>query len=172
MTIQDSFNNTDFDEFFSDYDVALAHGLSVSGEDKDYFARGRIAWLADRLQQLLQQPKAVMDFGCGTGSATPFLFDLIGTQSVVAIDTSAKCLDVAKRTRACEHAQFLLYSQYKPSEQIDLAYSNGTFHHIPPKSKLRQSTTSTVPCGTGALRALGEQCLEPRHPIRDEPHSI
>jgi trans-aconitate methyltransferase len=48
-----------------------------------------------------------MDFGCGTGSATPLLFDLIGTQSVVAIDTSTNCLNVGKRTRACEQAQFL-----------------------------------------------------------------
>jgi trans-aconitate methyltransferase len=79
----------------------------------------------------------------------PLLFDLIRTQSVVAIDTSTKCLNVAKRTRDCEQAQFLAYSQYKPSEQIDLAYSNETFHHIPPTSELRQSITSTVHCGPG-----------------------
>jgi len=28
-----------------DYEAALARGLSVSGEDKDYFAQGRITWL-------------------------------------------------------------------------------------------------------------------------------
>lgn len=135
MTNRSSFNSTKFDEYDVTYDIALAKGLSISGEDKGYFARHRIAWLADRLQQLHQQPKAVMDFGCGTGSATPLLFDLIGTQSVVAIDTSTKCLDVAKQTRDCEQAQFLLYSQYQPSEEIDLAYSNGTFHHIPPNER-------------------------------------
>jgi trans-aconitate methyltransferase len=119
MTNRSSFNSTKFDEYNTTYDIALTRGLSISGEDKDYFARHRIAWLADGLQQLQQQPKVVMDFGCGTGSAIPLLFDLIGTQAVVAIDTSMKCLDVAKRTHDCKQAQFLAYSQYKPSEQID-----------------------------------------------------
>ena len=32
-----------FDKYADDYDAALAEGLSVSGEDKDYFARGRVA---------------------------------------------------------------------------------------------------------------------------------
>ena len=32
-----------FDEYADGYDAALTQGLSVSGEDKHYFARGRIA---------------------------------------------------------------------------------------------------------------------------------
>lgn len=61
MTNRSSFNSTKFDEYNVTYDIALAKGLSISGEDQDYFARHRIAWVADRLQQLHQQPKAVMD---------------------------------------------------------------------------------------------------------------
>jgi SAM-dependent methyltransferase len=156
VTNRSSFNSTKFDEYNVTYDIALARGLSISGKDKDYFARHRIAWLADGLQQLHQQPKAVMDFGCGTGSATLLLFDLIGTQSVVAIDTAAKCLDVAKRTRAREHAQFLAYSQYKPSEQIDLAYSNGTFHHIPPNERAAAVNYVYRSLRPGGLFALWE----------------
>lgn len=38
---------------------------------------------------------SVMDFGCGTGSARPFLRDLMGVDSVVGVDISAKLLDVA-----------------------------------------------------------------------------
>ena len=42
--------NTSFDVYAEDYDAALSQGLSVSGEDKDYFAQGRIAWLARSLE--------------------------------------------------------------------------------------------------------------------------
>jgi SAM-dependent methyltransferase len=156
MTNRSSFNSTKFDEYNTTYDIALTRGLSISGEDKDYFARHRIAWLADGLQQLQQQPKVVMDFGCGTGSAIPLLFDLIGTQAVVAIDTSMKCLDVAKRTHDCKQAQFLAYSQYKPSEQIDLAYSNGTFHHIPPNERAAAVNYVYRSLRSGGLFALWE----------------
>jgi SAM-dependent methyltransferase len=104
---------------------------SLSGEDKNYFARGRIAWLANCLRQLAEQPKSALDFGCGTGSAAPFLLDLIGVESVLGVDISAKSLEVSKRTHRSERTQFLLFNQYQPSEQIDLAFCNGVFHHIP-----------------------------------------
>jgi SAM-dependent methyltransferase len=126
-----SFHNTEFDEYVEAYDSALAQGLSVSGEDKNYFARGRIAWLVDCLRRLQVQPKAVMDFGCGIGSATPFFLDLMKVEFILGLDTSAKSLDVAKRIYGSKRTHFLLPDQYQPSEQIDLAFCNGVFHHIP-----------------------------------------
>ena len=52
-----------FDEFAEDYDSALEQGLSVSGENKHYYAEGRVRWLAARLQRLGLVPHAVLDFG-------------------------------------------------------------------------------------------------------------
>jgi len=129
--MNNAFNQTEFDAYAAEYDAALAQGLSISGEDKHYFARGRIAWLADGLKQLQARPRSVIDFGCGTGSAAPFLLDLMGVKSVLGIDISAKSLEVAKRTYGSACTQFLLVSQYQPSERIDLAFCNGVFHHIP-----------------------------------------
>jgi len=119
-----------FDAYAEDYDATLAHGLSVSGEDKDYFARGRIAWLARSLGSE-QSPTAVMDFGCGTGSAAPYFFDLLGAQSVIGIDTSARSLDMARLNHLGRQSRFLLMDDYVPEEAIDLAFCNGVFHHIP-----------------------------------------
>jgi SAM-dependent methyltransferase len=126
---------TEFDKYAADYELALAEGLSISGEDKNYFARGRIAWLASCLRQLVEEPRAALDFGCGTGSATPYLFDLIGVESVIGLDVSSKSLDVAKRTYGSACTQFLLFNQYLTSERIDLAFCNGVFHHIPPSGR-------------------------------------
>jgi SAM-dependent methyltransferase len=122
--------NTSFDEYAEDYDAALSRGLSVSGEDKDYFAQGRIAWLA---QSLSNEPKpaSIMDFGCGTGSAFPYFFNLLRAQSVIGIDTSARSLEVASRNHAGRQSRFSLMDDYLPEGAIDLAFCNGVFHHIP-----------------------------------------
>jgi SAM-dependent methyltransferase len=129
--VNDPSTTTEFDKYAADYELALAAGLSISGEDQNYFAQGRIAWLASCLRQLVEKPRSALDFGCGTGSATPYYFDLIGVESVLGLDISAKSLDVAKRNYGSVRARFLLFNQYQPSEQIDLAFCNGVFHHIP-----------------------------------------
>ena len=35
----------EFDRYAAEYDAALANGLAASGEEKEYFARGRVNWL-------------------------------------------------------------------------------------------------------------------------------
>ena len=57
--------------------------------------------------------------------------DLIGVESVLGLDVSERSLDVAQRNYGSERAHFLLFNQYQPSEDIDLVYCNGVFHHIP-----------------------------------------
>lgn len=121
----------EFDGYAAQYDAALAQGISVSGEDKEYFARGRVAWLAGSLKELEARPLSALDFGCGTGSATPFLFDLIGVNSLVGVDVSPQSLQVARQAHSSERVQFLQFNEHQPSEQLDLAFCNGVFHHIP-----------------------------------------
>ena len=54
MTDRSRQNKATFDAYAAEYDVALARGISVSGEDKSYFARGRIEWLRDCLRSIEQ----------------------------------------------------------------------------------------------------------------------
>lgn len=122
---------SEFDGYAAQYDAALAEGISVSGEDKAYFARGRIAWLAHCLRKLAEQPQSAMDFGCGTGSAVPFLFELIGVGSLVGVDVSQQSLAVAQQANNSARATFSQFKEYQPAERIDLAFCNGVFHHIP-----------------------------------------
>ena len=102
-----SSSTTEFDKYATDYDLALAEGLSISGEDKNYFARGRIAWLARCLKELVEKPRSALDFGCGTGSATPYLFGSDRSRVRAWSRRSAKSLDAAQRTYGSERAQFL-----------------------------------------------------------------
>ena len=120
-----------FDSFAEDYDAALNKGLSVSGEDKNYFARGRIACLAGMLAGQAHRPADIMDFGCGTGSATPFLFEAFPDARLIGTDISDKSLDVARRHHGGPRASFALMDEHQPAGQLDLVFCNGVFHHIP-----------------------------------------
>jgi SAM-dependent methyltransferase len=119
-----------FDTYATEYDAALAQGLSISGENKEYFARGRALWLARRLVELGEWPSTALDFGCGTGSATPYLLE-IGFTSILGIDVSAASIEEARRKQGSDRARFLPLHEYVPTGQMDLAFCNGVFHHIP-----------------------------------------
>jgi SAM-dependent methyltransferase len=128
-------SDTCFDAYALDYDAALNEGLSVSGEDKTFFARERIAWLARCLASLNFKPENAFDFGCGTGSATPFLFDLLQVRSVAGVDVSPRSIAVAARQYASRPARFCLRGDYEPDASHDIAFCNGVFHHIPPNER-------------------------------------
>src|SRR4051812_46100453 len=103
-----STNQTAFDQFAGDYDTALAQGLSVSGEDKMYFARGRVDWTKRILDKLGEKPATIMDFGCGTGTSIPLFLEWPGIVQVIGTEVSAKSLDVAIAKLASARVQFHL----------------------------------------------------------------
>jgi SAM-dependent methyltransferase len=124
-----------FDGYAEDYDAALARGVSVSGEDKDFFARGRIAWLANRLREIDERPTTLLDFGCGTGSAAPLFVEQLGVDRVLGVDESTKALDLARSAYGSDRVRFMNVIDYHPSGDVDIAFCNGVFHHIPPGSR-------------------------------------
>jgi SAM-dependent methyltransferase len=120
-----------FDEYAEDYDETLAQGLAVSGEESSYFARGRVLWLRDCLEQLAEQPRTVLDYGCGRGSTAPLFHELLGADVIVGVDSSDKLIERAYQKYGSERSRFLLIDHYRPTAEVDLAYCNGVFHHIP-----------------------------------------
>ena len=123
-----------FDQYADDYDTALARGVSLSGEDKDFFARGRIAWMARQLRREGEAPQTILDFGCGTGTATPHLLALSPRCEVIGVDTSAKSIAVAQKTHFTGRVRFMTTDAYRGT-RVELAYCNGVFHHIPPAER-------------------------------------
>ena len=122
---------SEFDPYAEHYGHALAQGISVSGETKDYFAKARVAWLRRRLDQRGEKPKCVMDFGCGTGCALPYFFDLLAPERLLGVDISRRSLEVAEREHADPRLSLHLYPQASFNGVVDVAFCNGVFHHIP-----------------------------------------
>ena len=139
----------DFDEYADDYESALGRGLAVSGESADYFAAGRVAWLARRLARRGVRVNSALDFGCGTGSAVPHLLGLPGVGRAVGVDVSARSVEVARARHGDRPgAAFAAIDPITasgggggsadgaaPAGAFDLAFCNGVFHHVPPPDR-------------------------------------
>jgi trans-aconitate methyltransferase len=121
----------EFDQHADNYDTELNQGLSVSGEDKEYFAKGRVQWLQQWLERLHQQPGSAIDYGCGIGDTTVLLRDTFHLNSVLGLDVSVRSLDLARLKHADKKCTFLSFDKYIPEAAVDLVYCNGVFHHIP-----------------------------------------
>jgi SAM-dependent methyltransferase len=140
---------SDFDSYAHDYESALDRGIAISGENAAFFSRERIAWLARCLERLRFTPTTVLDYGCGTGTATPFFFELLGARSVTGVELSARSLEVARHAHRNMSVEYRLTNDYTPEGTIDLAFCNGVFHHVPEND--RQATVRYI-----------ADCLRPR----------
>jgi SAM-dependent methyltransferase len=125
-----------FDAYAQNYDSALARGISVSGEDQEFFAAGRVQWLAGRLRELGQSPQHILDFGCGTGTGAHFLAEQYPNGTVLGIDISGSSLATGRQLHGGARVQFRLTQDYQPAGEMDLAFCNGVFHHIPPPERV------------------------------------
>ena len=130
-------NRPSFDAYAADYDHALEQGISVSGEDRDYFASGRVQWLARRLRECGETPRRILDFGCGTGTGSKFLGEQYGEASVLGVDISDPSLETGRRLHGSDRIQFRLTAAYQPAAEMDLVFCNGVFHHIPVAERAR-----------------------------------
>lgn len=124
-----------FDEYAEAYEQALTNAIAVSGEGREYFAEGRVTWLARCLQDTGGTPRTVLDFGCGDGATTPLLLAAVRAESAVGIDVSAKSLEIARTHYATAKIRYEAIGEFQPSGLLDLAYCNGVFHHIPPPQR-------------------------------------
>lgn len=149
----------DFDSFADDYDHQLGHGLAATGEDKNYFANGRIELLTARLIAAGAETGTILDFGCGTGGAAPLFFDHLGCSQYVGVDESARSIEVAKSSNAGLITQFETLASFDPNADVDVAYANGVFHHIAPEERV--VTASLV---YSALRPGGHFALWDNNP--------
>ena len=141
---------TAFDEAAPNYDAQLNRGLAVTGEEKGYYAQRRIVHLAGCLRAMGVEAGRVLDFGCGTGTATPYFFENLSARSLCGVDVSGESLSVAAASYPQYPARFLNLAEYRPAEEIDLVFSNGVFHHIRPQQR-REALRRVL----GALRPGG-----------------
>jgi SAM-dependent methyltransferase len=124
-------DSSEFDRFAENYDECLNQALAASGEGKEFFARGRVEWLARRLGEYGHSARSVLDYGCGTGDTTVLLRELLKCESVVGLEVSTRSLERARREHGSTACRFFTPPEYTPAGSVDVVYCNGVFHHIP-----------------------------------------
>jgi SAM-dependent methyltransferase len=123
--------DAEFDAFAHDYDRHMAKGLALAGESKEHFARARVEWTRVRLAEWGHHATTALDFGCGTGTSTPMLKEILGLDSVLGVDVSRRSLELAPTGPGLSYG---LVEETSPSG-MDLAFTNGVFHHIGPEDR-------------------------------------
>jgi SAM-dependent methyltransferase len=125
----------EFDRFARSYEQELAKSLAVTGESREFYAQKRIDWTAERVVRQGNAVRRILDYGCGDGANVPMLAARFNAEHVVGVDVSAESIAVARHTNSASGLQFLCASDWTPDGSIDLAFTNGVFHHIPPAER-------------------------------------
>jgi trans-aconitate methyltransferase len=113
----------------NEYDAMLNQGLRLSGEDKSFFLKGRVADLKKKLTG--KTITSILDFGCGIGDSTYYLSEIFPGVTVHGIDTAHNAIIHAREKYPQPQISFELLDEFKGNNEFDLCYVNGVFHHIP-----------------------------------------
>ena len=145
-----------FDQYAAAYERALSTAIAPSGEGREYFAEGRVAWLERCLHEWKQTAGEVLDFGCGDGATTPLLVRALNAKSAVGVDVSFNSLEIARKRYASERIRYEPIGEFQPVGQMDLAYCNGVFHHIAPAKRAEALTLVHRALRAGGLFSFWE----------------
>lgn len=120
--------NAEFDEHAENYEESLEIALQVSGEDRDYFAAGRMRFLSELLAEADRKAGHVLDFGCGNGNGLKHADEWLRPERITGADVSATSLEIA-RTRFPETE--LCLNRELQEGAFDTVFCNGVIHHVP-----------------------------------------
>jgi SAM-dependent methyltransferase len=133
---------SEFDNISSKYEEILNRGISLSGENSEYFAVNRVDYAAKLHAKNNLKSKIIMDYGCGTGGSVPYLLDAFTPKKLFAVDISQESLKILKGKfkdqKVITQTPFSLESDIN----CDLCFCNGVFHHIMPRD--RQKNTKII----------------------------
>jgi trans-aconitate methyltransferase len=125
----------EFDSFAKSYEQDLAKSLAITGESREYYAQRRIDWTAQCLARLEFSARKILDYGCGDGANVPMLAARFGAEHALGVDISSASIAVARQSYSASGLSFLSIHEWTPDATLDLAFTNGVFHHIPPAER-------------------------------------
>src|SRR5262245_44615634 len=133
----------------ADYDALLERGIRLSGEDRTFFIRGRLADLLARLPRDAH-PRRILDYGCGSGDAVPHLASAFPDAAVVGADDAPEAVAWARAHHHHPRIAFTEAAALGSLPAFDLAWMNGVLHHVAPPARaavLRRIHDALVPAG-------------------------
>jgi trans-aconitate methyltransferase len=81
---------------------------------------------------LLNEPKSILDFGCGIGLNIPYLHDLFENTKLFGCDVSPKSIEIAKKNYPyCDFNVTKNTTDLQIYKNIDCVFISTVLHHIP-----------------------------------------
>jgi SAM-dependent methyltransferase len=147
-----------FDSHADAYEEDCSRGLALSGENKEFFARGRLRCLEEfRVRRGVAVPSRVIDFGCGIGDITHLLAERYPQATLLGVDASLRCIERARSRYASSRATFAgLEALDAADSPADLVHVNGVVHHVPAAARARLFSTLFSLLRPGGILALFE----------------
>lgn len=122
----------DFDDYNEDYDSILNSRLAAYG-DVDYFGEYK-ARLMRKMLHHTEEPKKILDFGCGVGRNLPHLQTFFPNAKLFAFDISRKSLTIAARGK--KNITAIDEDVIDSYEGIfDAVFISGVIHHVEPANR-------------------------------------
>lgn len=120
-------NKVDFDHYTENYNQLLKEGTNFFSASEEYFARYKIELLR---KQVNGAPNRILEYGCGIGRNIPFLQQAFPSAVILGSDISGASLEIARRDNT--GVEFFLEDEnVEPTNQFDVIFVAGVFHHIP-----------------------------------------
>ena len=147
--------------------------LAVTGESVDYYAEQRVLHLARRLEQRGIRAASIPDFGCGTGTATPYFLRRLGVGSVLGVDVSTESLRTAIITVCRASRELPRPLPLRAPRQLRTGILQWRFSPYTPSESQRCLARCLYGIAAGRpVRFLGEQSLESRNPVGHESYAL
>jgi len=128
---------TEFDRFASSYEHDLAKSLSLTGENREFYAQKRVDWTRQCVLRLGESVRRILDYGCGDGANVPILAERFQAEYTVGVDVSVESISIARRQYSAPEVDFLPVNEWMQDSTMDLAFTNGVFHHIQPTDRMQ-----------------------------------
>lgn len=136
-----------------DWDAKTYHRLAAPQE----------SWAREVLERLpLEGGETVLDAGCGSGRATRLLLEKVPDGRVIGVDGSASMVAEAEKNLAefgdrvrLIHSDLL---ELDLDNEVDVAFSNATFHWIADHAKLFERLFAALRPGSRLVAQCGGEC--------------
>ena len=142
-----------FNAHAESYERDCMRGLSLSGEGRDYFCQGRLAYLEGWLERSARpRPRRIVDLGCGDGQGTHSLAETFPEAEVRGIDQAEQAI---ARAQAISRPGLSFSIDLQASRGwADLVHLNGVVHHVEPRDRplfFEQLRSLLAPGGLAAV---------------------
>lgn len=124
-----------FDKFARTYEEGHAKAVAITGFKPSYLHAYKVREVARYLasQGLLERPRAMLNYGCGTGSSEPYIRREMPGVTVCGVDVSLESIKVAREAnKSLEGVSFegIVDGNLPLGRVFDFAFIANVFHHV------------------------------------------